>query len=134
ERLSGVMLRPHIGMDTGRVIVEPGSAGYRITGAAVRTAAQLAAHAPANEVWVAPELQRLIAAFFVMQPQPPLAVHDRAQRFVPYRVVRQSGLATRMEAASRLGLTAFTGRDRELAELRTAFERACRGEGALVTV
>jgi predicted ATPase len=53
---------------------------------------------------------------------------------VPFRVLRASELRTRLDAAERGGLTAFTGREREMARLRQAIEAAQAGEGRFVSV
>jgi tetratricopeptide (TPR) repeat protein len=46
----------------------------------------------------------------------------------------ESAPRTRLEAAQRLGLTAFTAREREMAVLERALEDAVRGEGRFLTV
>src|SRR5690606_20341618 len=125
EATGGPTIRAHIGVDTGHVVVQPNGAGqYTIAGLAARTATQLAAHAAAGEVWMGPELHRLVSPFFETETGSPVSVPGRDQPLVPRRVLRATGLATRMEAASKLGLTTFTGRDAELARLHECLRAA----------
>ena len=52
----------------------------------------------------------------------------------PHRVIGESGLQTRLEAAARKGLTPYAGRDAELATLEAKFERARAGSGQVTLV
>ncbi len=137
ERLAGQVLFLHTGIDAGQVVAQPAegrASGYRIAGTAVEVAARLSAHAAADEVWISPECQRLISAFFETEIREPLAVRGREQPLLPYRVVRESGIQTRLEAAERAGLTRYVGREEELNALRRCLAEAAGGEGQLVTV
>jgi tetratricopeptide (TPR) repeat protein/class 3 adenylate cyclase len=137
EQKGGPALRLHTGIDTGRIVAQPGESGesaYRITGAPLQIAGRIATHAGTDEVWASPECQHLIGPFFETEPEEPLVVRDRKQPLIPYRVLGDSGLQTRLEAAEKVGLTAYTGRAAELATLRRSLEDALQGEGQFVTV
>ncbi|HUF25835.1 MAG TPA: tetratricopeptide repeat protein [Gemmatimonadaceae bacterium] len=136
ERSAGQTLDLHTGVDSGPVVARPAPSGlgYQVTGDAARVSAQLSAHAAADEVWISPECRRLVAPFFETQAREPVVLRQREDPLVPLRVIRESGLQTRLEAAERASLTAFTGRDHELAMLRRCRDRALRGAGQLATV
>jgi serine/threonine protein kinase/predicted ATPase len=103
---------------------------YGVTGAPPQVASQLAALAPRDGVLVSPECQRLVAPFVQSQPMPPVVVEADAGPITPYRVIGESGLQTRLEAAAQGGLTPYTGRRAELATLEAQCARARAGEGA----
>jgi hypothetical protein len=47
----------------------------------------------------------------------------------PYRVVRETKIQTRFEAAERRGLTQFSGREQELIALNDCLKEAIAGKG-----
>lgn len=127
----------HTGIDTGNVVSQPtdgGDRAYRVTGLAAQTAARIAEHAPAGEIWLSSECRNLVAPFFELEAQPELSLRGGKQQLVPYRVLGESGLQTRLEAAERTGLTEFTGRDVELATLRRCLADVVAGEGQMVAI
>ncbi len=136
ERDVGRTLRLHTGVDVGHVVARPatGGAGYLIAGDAARVSAQLSAHALAGEVWITPECRRLVAPFFETMAREPVVIRERDEPLVPLVVIQESGLQTRLEAAERASLTAFTGRDHELAVLRRCLDAAIGGTGQVVSV
>ncbi len=107
---------------------------YEITGNAFQIAALLATQAEAGEILVGPEHQRLIAPFFETEACAPVVLKGKAQSITPYRVRGESGLQTRLEAAERVGLTPYTGREQELKTLQDCLAKARRGEGQFVAV
>jgi class 3 adenylate cyclase len=135
--VGGTPLALHTGIDTGRVVARAGDGVdrvYRIAGAAPQIAARLAQHAGSDEVWVSPEYRNLVAPYVETEAGEPISLRDRAQPLVPSRILRESGLRSRLEASAKTGLTAYTGRDAELATLRRCLDEAMSGEGQLVTV
>lgn len=137
EGRGGPPLALQCGIDTGRVVAHPGGPdgrAYRIVGPPAQLAARLAGEAPPGALWVTPECHHLIAPFFETTAEPPLAVRDRKHTLVPHRVIGESGLRTRLEAAEKTGLTAYTGRETELAALRHSLAAAQSGEGQIVLI
>jgi serine/threonine protein kinase/tetratricopeptide (TPR) repeat protein len=137
ERSAGQSIRLHSGIDSGHVVAHPlggADSGYRVAGVAAHVAARLAAQAAPDEVWISPECRRVISPFFETEVRPPLVVREREQPLVPYRVIGESGIQTRLEAAERAGLTAFVGRERELETLLGTLEAALASEGQFVVV
>ncbi|HET7274466.1 MAG TPA: tetratricopeptide repeat protein, partial [Longimicrobiaceae bacterium] len=134
-------LRLHTGIDSGSVIVHARPRGngkedgtYRIAGSAAQIAGRLASHAGVDEVWTSGECQHLIGPYFRTEAQRPLIVRDRNEPLTPFRVMAESGLQTRFQAAEMFGLTAYIGREMELATLQRCLEAALGGEGQFVTV
>ncbi|HET8653952.1 MAG TPA: tetratricopeptide repeat protein [Longimicrobiaceae bacterium] len=136
EGRAGGAIHLHTGIDTGGVVALPtdGDAAYRVVGAAARGAARLSAHAAQGEVWISPECQRLVGPFFETEPRDPVAQRGREPPLVPRRVLGESGLRTRIEAAEKVGLTAYTGRDAELETLGRCLGEALDGEGRFVSI
>ena len=125
----------HSGVDTGHVLAQPGDDGahLRLIGDPVRAAARLQAHAATDELWITPACHRMVGAFFETEPREPLALGGGAFDR-PHRVLRLSGMRTRIEAARLVGLTRYIGRDVELAHLREAVEKARTGRGQALTI
>jgi class 3 adenylate cyclase/tetratricopeptide (TPR) repeat protein len=127
----------HTGVDTGIVVsqaTEGGDRAWRVTGFAPQTAARLAEHAAAGEIWLSTECRNLVAPFFELEAQQELSLRGGRQQIVPYRVLGESGLSTRFEAAERTGLTEFTGRDLEVGTLRRCLAEVVAGEGSMVAI
>ena len=107
---------------------------YALSGAPAQVAARLASLAGADQVLVSPECHRLIAPFVDSQPCAPLTIQANGGTVSPFRVLGESGLQTRLEAAERADLTPFTGRDAELATLQGQVLQARGGQGRVTTV
>jgi predicted ATPase/class 3 adenylate cyclase len=139
EQDGGPKLRLHTGIDTGRVIVQAqaadeGDRAYRVTGSAAEIAVRLALHAGVDEVWASPECHHLLGAFFDTEPQQPLDVRGRELPLIPHRVLGESGLHGRFEAAAKTRLTTYVGRAADLATLQRCLVVALQGHGQLATV
>ncbi|MCZ6730026.1 MAG: BTAD domain-containing putative transcriptional regulator, partial [SAR324 cluster bacterium] len=130
-------LRMHSGINTGLIVIHPGDSRdgrYGITGDAVNTAERLLAEATADEILVSPETHRLIEPFFHTVSLDPSSAQGNLRPLTAHQVVRESRMRSRFEAAQQRGFTPFTGREQELAILRECVDKACAGEGQLVTV
>ena len=125
------------GLDAGPLVARKltdGSQRYGVTGTAVHVAARLADRAGRNAILLSPECQRLVAPFVRTAPDEPFATQAESAPITPYRVIGESGLQTRLEAAEREGLTPYSGRSAELATLEEHFARARSQQGQLVFV
>jgi class 3 adenylate cyclase/tetratricopeptide (TPR) repeat protein len=130
-------LRMHTGISTGLVVthvrdIREGS--YGITGDTVNIGARLASRADADEILVGPETYSLISPFFETDPLEAVTVRGKTKPLVPYRVIGESAVQTRFEAAKIQGFTDFTGREQELTVLYACLEKALAGMGQFVTV
>jgi len=135
ESRVGRRIRMRTGINSGRLVVQWSQGGeFRISGSVLQLAAQLVVQAEDDEVLVSPETRQLIEAFFETEAREPFVLRDRTQPITPYQVVRESGFQTRLEATERLGLTPYTGRQKELDTLKSCLQKALSGKGQFVTV
>lgn len=125
------------GLHTGLVVAEQvrdPHRKFRISGSIVEVASRLASEADADEILVSPENHRLIAHYFETEEGIPVKLKGRKNRIQPFRVLRESGLQSRFEAAEKAGFTSFAGRDQELQTLKEAFQKATQEGGQLVSL
>ncbi len=145
EALGGALAREverelsvHAGIHTGLVVVgEVGGGGHREQAALGETpivAARLEELAGAGTVFVSEETARLVGDYFQTEPLEPVSLKGRRKPIAPHRIVGQTDISTRFEAAARRGLTPYTGRSAELESLRRAFAKAIDGNGQIVSV
>ncbi len=137
EERIGTRLRMHTGISTGLVVthirdIRDGS--YSITGDSVNIGARLATRAEANEILVSPETHSLVAPYFKTSALESVTVRGKTKPMIPYRVIGESAVQTRFEAARIQGFTAFTGREHELTTLYSCLEKTLAGMGQFVTV
>ena len=123
----------HVGLLVARQLTD-GAGRYALSGAPAQVAARLASLAGADQVLVSPECHRLVAPFVDSQPCAPLSIQANGGTVSPFRVLGESGLQTRLEAAERADLTPYTGRDAELATLEGQVLQARGGQGRVTTV
>jgi len=107
---------------------------YGITGETVNTGARLKSQAGPDNILVSPGTKRLIAPYFETVALEEIRMKGKTDPTIPYRVIGESKIQTRFEAAEQKGFTTYIGRDQELAILRTCLEKAILGEGQFVTV
>jgi serine/threonine protein kinase/tetratricopeptide (TPR) repeat protein len=131
----GLQLRSAI--HYGSVAVLPANErgrAYRLRGDGIQLAMQLSKRVAAGQIWVTPDCRRAIASLFDTKLLQPVTFSPDLPPITPFQVIRASALRTRLEAAERSRLTAFTGREAEMARLRQAEESAVSGEGRIVVV
>jgi class 3 adenylate cyclase/tetratricopeptide (TPR) repeat protein len=118
-----------IGINSGLVVV--GTIGddlrvdYTAFGDTTVLAARLQAAAAPGGVLVSQQTAELVRGYFRLEEVAPVQVKERAVR--PLRVTGLGSRTARLDSGS--GLSPFTGRDRELAELRRLLEIVVNGEG-----
>ena len=130
-------LRFHTGINTGLIVTsarDQRDGTYGVTGDAVNIGARLKAHAEPDDILLSPDTERLIADYFETVPLDPVQMKGKTEPIIPHRVVGQSDVKTRFEAAALRGLTTYIGRDHELSELRRCLDLAVAGTGQLVAV
>jgi predicted ATPase/class 3 adenylate cyclase len=130
-------IRLHTGIDVGPIVARPARTAavrYHVAGDAVHVARRLAAHAAPDEVWISPECHRTVGPFFDTEARPVVPLRERTQALTPRRVVRHTGILSRLDAALRTGLTRYVGRERELGRLEEALHSALNGDGQIVLV
>lgn len=116
-----------VGLHAGPVVAQPGEAGARLIGHAPKAAMAVFAHAPARGIALSEAVRRLVQSAI------------RCDRLGEYPI-REIGPAAAVYAASgRLDqdvadLAPLTGRDAEMALLRSAWEAARAGGGRVVVI
>ncbi len=139
ERRCGRPLALHIGVNTGAVVAgtlgSTSGAAYAVTGDTVNTAARLQSAAPSGQVLVSAATYRLTQHTFDFESADPLTVKGKSEPVAVYRVLRalrRPGSARGLES---LGLTApLIGREDELRQMLTAFERMQEGRAQVVSL
>jgi class 3 adenylate cyclase/tetratricopeptide (TPR) repeat protein len=139
EEKMGCPLRMHSGIDTGLVVTSTADARdgtVGVTGDTVNTAARLKAAAVDDQILLSLETARLVDTYVNLQPLEPLLLKGKTATVTPYRLAGEvASVTSRFEAAAaRYGFTAFAGRERELATLQQALEKAIVGQGQFVAV
>ncbi len=129
-------LQVRIGVHTGPVVVsEIGSSERRemlALGETPNLAARVQGEAAPNTVVVSAATSRLVQGLFEWQDLGARTLKGISTPLPLYRVVDESGVQSRFEAAVRTGLTPLVGREEELGLLRRHWERAKAGEGQVV--
>jgi class 3 adenylate cyclase/tetratricopeptide (TPR) repeat protein len=121
-----------IGINSGLVVV--GTIGdhlrvdYTAFGDTTVLAARLQAAAAPGAVLVSQQTAELVRGYFQLEQVAPVQVKERTVR--PLRVTALGSRTTRLDSGG--DLSPFTGRDRELAELRRMLEIVVNGEGQVV--
>jgi class 3 adenylate cyclase len=121
-----------IGINSGLVVV--GTIGddlrvdYTAFGDTTVLAARLQAAAAPGAVLVSQQTAELVRGYFQLEEVAPVQVKERTVR--PLRVIGLGSRTARLDSGS--DLSPFTGRDRELAELRRVLEVVVNGEGQVV--
>jgi serine/threonine protein kinase/tetratricopeptide (TPR) repeat protein len=123
----------HAGLLLARKLND-GPRRYEVTGAAVQLAGMLASAAARDAILLSPECQRLIAPFVRTIPHQSFVCYAESAPVTPHRVIGESGLQTRLEAAEREGLTPYSGRRKELTTLEDHLAQARAGQGQVVLV
>src|SRR5262245_46668232 len=130
-------LAVRIGIHTGPVVVSQVGGGTRretlALGETTNVAARLQGLAVPDTVVVSAATQALVPGIFVLEELGAQALKGVAEPMVCYRVLRPSGVRSRLDVAAGR-LTRFVGRDLELATLVDRWERAAEGEGQNVLV
>ena len=137
EARTDTKLRMHTGISTGLVVThmrDPRDGNYGITGDTVNVGARLAALAEIDQILIGPETHNLIAPYFETETLGAVKVKGKRQPLTAYRVIKETAVHTRFEAARKHGLTDFTGREYELATLYGCLEKMLSGKGQLVTM
>jgi predicted ATPase/serine/threonine protein kinase len=133
----GLTLTVQSGIHSGSAVAQrlrEGPRRYAVSGAPVQVAARLASLAGRGAVLISPDCQRIVSPFVETEPGRPIELQPEAPPLTPHRVLRESGVHTRIEAAERSGLTPFTGRAAELAALQGMIAEARSGHGRIVLV
>ena len=122
ERDWGVTIAVRTGVNTGEVVAGDGSEGQRFaTGDAVNVAKRFEEAAPAGEVLLGETTYRLVRDAVEVERTEPLGLKGKSEAVTAYRLVTLEddlpGRARRLDSP-------MVGRERELAALEQAYQRA----------
>jgi class 3 adenylate cyclase len=133
EERWGVRLQARTGVNTGEVITGDPSRGEGfVSGDAVNVAARLEQTAPPGEILIGEHTLELVRDSVVVEPVPPLDLKGKSEPVPAFRLVEVTDGPA--ERARKLDAP-LIGRERELALMREAFDRAVAGRGCeLVTL
>jgi len=121
ERELGLRLAVRTGINTGEVVAGDPSEGQAFaTGDAVAVGERLEKAASAGEILIGGPTQRLVRDAVLVEPVEPLTLKGKARPVPAWRVL---GVVAGAPAFARRLDSPLVGRERELALLRSAFER-----------
>jgi class 3 adenylate cyclase/tetratricopeptide (TPR) repeat protein len=132
----GFDFKIRVGLNSGPVIV--GGVGndlkmdYTAVGDTVNLASRMQTMAEPASVLIGTDTQRMVRDFFEFETLGKKPVKGKEEPVEAYRLLRASQVATRIEASMAKGLTRFVGREKEMAVLKEAFEKAKSGAGQVV--
>lgn len=130
-------LRVRVGIATGEVVVgdliTSGEGQERgVVGDTPNLAARLQVLAEPDAVVIAPQTRQLLGDLFEYWDLGAVAVKGFPEPIHPYRVVRESAVASRFEALHGATPTPLVGREEEIELLHRQWHRAKGGEGRVV--
>ncbi len=138
-RRRGVRLAVRVGIATGPVVVgdligEGAAQESAVVGETPNLAARLQTAAEPGAVVVAQETRRLLGRVFELESLGDREFKGFAKPVPTWRVLGETRVATRFEAAQSGGITPLVGRQHELTLLWDAWQGAAEGEGQVVLV
>jgi predicted ATPase len=138
QRAAGVPIQIRVGLNSGEVVVRSiGSdlhMDYSAVGQTVHLAARMEQTAMAGSILLSEDALRLAEGFVEVKPLGPINVKGLGEPVEVYDVTGAGPARTRLQAATRRGLTRFVGRDAELEQLRRAQHLAGSGHGQVAAI
>jgi class 3 adenylate cyclase/predicted ATPase len=136
ERERGRRVAVRLGLHTGLTVVGEMGGGARreqlALGETPNVAARLQALAEPDAVVISEATHRLVAPFFTVRDLGPQTLKGMGRALAAFEVLAESGVRSRLDAATATGMTPLVGRERELAFLLDRWERAKGGRGQVV--
>ena len=138
QRAAGVPIQIRVGLNSGEVVVRSiGSdlhMDYTAVGQTTHLAARMEQMAMAGSILLSAEALRLAEGFVEVKPLGPVNVKGLSAPVEVYEVTGAGPARTRLQAATRRGLTRFVGRDAEVEHLRRVLGQAGAGHGQVVAI
>ena len=135
-RRRGITFQARQALNTGLVVV--GGIGsdlrmdYTAVGDTTNVANRLQQAARPGHILISDATHRLVEGYFDMRPMGALALKGKSDPVPAWEVVSARTARSRMDVQVERGLTPFVGREREMAQLLQAFEKARGGHGQVV--
>jgi len=136
EQDKDIRLAVRLGIHTGLVVVgEMGGESRQeqlALGETPNIAARIQGRAEPNTVVMSADTYRLVQGFFECEPLGEQDLRGVSQPIAVYRVLRESGVQSRLDVASTRGLTPLVGREQEVGLLLERWEQAKDGQGQVI--
>jgi class 3 adenylate cyclase/predicted ATPase len=135
----GIPLQIRVGVHTGEVVMrsvrkDDLHTDYDPVGHTIHIASRMEAIATPSSILVSQSTYRLTDGYFEFKALGQTQVKGVAEPLAVYEVLGLGALRTRLQVAERRGLAQFVGRQKELEQLRRAFDEAKAGRGQVVGV
>jgi class 3 adenylate cyclase/tetratricopeptide (TPR) repeat protein len=138
RREHGVTIRIRVGLNSGEVVVRAiGSdlhMDYTAVGQTTHLAARMEQLAEPGSVLLPPATLALVEGYVAVKPLGPVPVKGLAEPVEIYEMTGAGPARTRLQAATRRGLTRFVGRDAEVEQLRRAQQLAGSSRGQVAAI
>lgn len=129
-----ICLAVRIAIHTGVVVVgDSGGSSTTVFGQTPNVTARVQLEAEPNTVYITEGTHRLVAGLFIVEDCGRRVLRGVREPMRLYRVVRQSGVRGRLDAAAG-GLSTFVDRESECRLLFERWEHACHGEGQVMLI
>ena len=138
QRESGVPVRIRVGINSGEVVVRAIGSDLRMDYSAVGETTHIAARmeqlAPAGTIYIASATRRLVHGYVETRPVGELAIKGLSEPLAVHEVLAATVPRSRFEVAVTRGLTTFSGRAEEMAELGRGLARVAAGPGEILAI
>src|SRR5437667_6675854 len=138
RRSPAAVVKIRVGLNSGEVVVRAiGSdlhMDYTAVGQTTHLAARMEQLADPGAIVITPDTLALAEGYVAVKSLGPVSVKGLADAVEVYEVTGAGPARTRLQAATRRGLTRFVGRDAELEQLRRAQRLAGNGHGQVAAI
>src|SRR5207245_2578393 len=138
RRAHGVNVQIRVGLNSGKVVVRAiGSdlhMDYTAVGQTTHLAARMEQIADPGAIVITPDTLALAEGYVEVKSLGPVPIKGLADPVEIYEITGAGPARTRLQAATRRGLTRFVGRDPELELLRRAQQLAANSHGQVAAV
>jgi class 3 adenylate cyclase/tetratricopeptide (TPR) repeat protein len=138
ERDRGMRFAVRMGLNSGEVVA--GAVGedlkveYTAVGNTVGLAQRMESLAAPGRVCISAATAALVESYFELRPLGPMTVKGLGEPVPVFELAGRGAARTALDVAAAKGFSPFVGRDRDMAVLNDAFDRAARGDGQVVGV
>ena len=138
RRSHAAVVKIRVGLNSGEVVVRAIGSDLRMDYTAVGQTTHLAARmeqlADPGAIVISPATLALAEGYVEVKSLGPVPVKGLADAVEVYEVTGAGPARTRLQAATRRGLTRFVGRDAEVEQLRRAWQLARDGRGQVAAI
>jgi class 3 adenylate cyclase/tetratricopeptide (TPR) repeat protein len=138
RRSHAAVIKIRVGLNSGEVVVRAISSDLRMDYTAVGQTTHLAARmeqlADPGAIVITPDTLALVEGYVEVRSLGLVPVKGLADRIEVYEVLCAGPARTRLQAATRRGLTRFVGRDGEIEQLRRVQHLADAGRGQVAAI